>query len=75
MNALYFKNFCNKNLTEVSWARIIIKNYQFLKEKDINYDSILNPSDSLVLDNETILVLNKTLQDLYNIEVEEINYL
>ena len=75
MKAIDFKNFCNEKLTEVAWDRIILKNYYFIKTKNISYSEIRNPSNLLVLDAETVNLLNETLEELYKVNLETINYL
>ncbi len=60
-----------KNITPQSWPRIVLKSIPELREKGVDTTGLQDPDDSVVLNEDTVNVLNKWLAELYDIRVGE----
>ena len=69
--AINYKTWCINNITPQSWSRIVLKSIPELREAGFTLQELENPSDTLELNQETMVVLNKWLQELYDIQMEE----
>ena len=69
--AINYKTWCINNITPQSWSRIVLKSIPELREAGFTLQELENPSDTLELNQETMVILNKWLQELYDIQMEE----
>ncbi len=68
--AINFKNWCNKNISPQAWSRIVLKSLPELRANGLSLNDLDNPNENLVLDDEVLKTLNKSLDDLYKMKIE-----
>ncbi len=71
MKAINYKNWCIDNITPQSWPRIILKSIPELRDMGIDVAGLQDPTDDLELSDEALSVLNKWMDQLYELQVKE----
>lgn len=70
VKAINFKNWCLENISPQSWSRIVLKTVPALREQGLDWKEIENPSDDLVLDDQTLEILKGGLDQIYQMSIE-----
>jgi len=68
--AINFKNWCTQNISPQAWSRIVLKCIPEIRAKGLDLHDLDEPSNSLELDAEVMKLLNKSLEDLYQMNTE-----
>ena len=63
--AIQMKHWCDKNLSPVAWARIILRNLPYFTKKGFSLANLQNPSSDLQLNPETFSLLKDTIKSVY----------
>ena len=71
MKAINYKNWCIDNITPQSWPRIVLKSIPELRDMGIDVAGLQDPSDDLELSEEVLSILNKWMDQLYELQVKE----
>ena len=69
--AINYKTWCINNITPQSWSRIVLKSIPELRDSGFTLNELENPSETLELDESTMDVLNKWLNELYDIQIAQ----
>lgn len=71
VKAINFKNWCIENISPQSWTRICLKCVDEVREKGYTLKEMEDLAVDIDLDTELLNALNKALDDLYEMEIEE----
>ena len=63
--AYQMKNWCDKNLSPVAWARILLRNLPYFTKKGFALADLQNPSSGLILNPETFKLLKDSIKSVY----------
>ncbi len=69
--AFQMKLWCDKNLSPVAWARIILRNLPYFNSKGFSLAQLQNPPAGLILNPETFTLLKDTIERVYNVKYFE----
>lgn len=70
MKAINYKNWCIDNITPQSWPRIVLKSIPELRDIGVDVSGLQEPSDDLELSEEALSILNKWMDQLYELQVK-----
>lgn len=59
------------NITPQSWPRIVLKSIPELRDIGVDVSGLQEPSDDLELSDEALSILNKWMDELYELQVKE----
>ncbi len=71
MKAINYKNWCIENITPQSWPRIVLKSIPELRDIGVDVSGLQDPADDLELSDEALSILNKWMDQLYELKVKE----
>lgn len=71
MKAINYKNWCFENITPQSWPRIVLKSIPELRDIGVDVSGLQDPADDLELSDEALSILNKWMDELYELKVKE----
>ena len=71
MKAINYKNWCIDNITPQSWPRIVLKSIPELRDIGVDVAGLQDPADDLELSDEVLSILNKWMDQLYELQVKE----
>lgn len=71
MKAINYRNWCIENITPQSWPRIVLKSIPELRDIGVDVAGLQEPSDDLELSDEVLSILNKWMDELYELQVKE----
>ncbi|MDW3192551.1 MAG: hypothetical protein R8G66_09300 [Cytophagales bacterium] len=60
-----------ENITPQSWPRIVLKSIPELRDIGVDVSGLQEPSDDLELSDEALSILNKWMDELYELQVKE----
>lgn len=70
MKAINYKNWCIGNITPQSWPRIVLKSIPELRDIGVDVSGLQDPTDDLELSEEALSILNKWMDQLYELQVK-----
>lgn len=70
MKAINYKNWCIDNITPQSWPRIVLKSIPELREIGVDVSGLQDPTDDMELSDEALSILNKWMDELYELQVK-----
>jgi len=68
---LPIKRWCEKELTPVAWARVLVRILPVLRQYGYNFSDIQNPGPSTQIRNDFYFVILATIQEIYELSYEE----
>lgn len=71
VKAINFKNWCIENISPQSWTRICLKCVDEVRKKGYSLKEMEELASEIDLDTELLNALNKALDELYEMEIEE----
>ena len=71
MKAVRIKNWCLENITPQSWSRIILRVLPELRLRGFELKDLENPADDLELPNDVVEIIERTIDDLYQLKIDE----
>ncbi len=71
VKAINFKNWCVENITPQSWSRLVLKSIDTIRAEGLSMKELENPSQDLVLSESLYSQLNKALNELYEMSIEQ----
>jgi hypothetical protein len=71
VRAASFKNWCTENISPQSWARILLKSMHDVRAQGMTIKELENPEDSVELNPELLESLNRSLEEIYQTQVQE----
>jgi hypothetical protein len=71
VKASSFKNWCTENISPQSWTRIGLRCVDDLRAKGFNLKQMEDLNPDVELDSEILAKLNKALEALYEMSVDE----
>jgi hypothetical protein len=71
VKAVNFKNWCVDNISPQCWPRILLKSLDALRADGFQLKELEEPTDDMSLSPELLESLNKALQEIYDVQVEE----
>lgn len=71
VKAINFKNWCIENISPQSWTRICLKCVDEVRSKGYTLKEMEELASEIDLDTELLNALNKALDELYEMEIEE----
>ena len=66
-----FKNWCSENISPQSWARIVLKSLEVVREEGLTLKKLEEPDPGLELSDRIVEALNNALEELYETRVED----
>jgi hypothetical protein len=69
MQAIIVKQWCDENITHVAWKRITMKLFPHFCELGVSILDLEIVKPSLILSRDTISLIEKTIQEMYQIEI------
>ncbi len=71
VKASNFKNWCLENISPQAWTRICLKNTDIIRSKGFTLKEMEDLDTDIDIDAELLSALNATLDELYEMKVEE----
>ena len=71
MKAINYKNWCIENITPQSWPRIVLKSIPEHRDLGVDVAGLQDPTDDLELSEEVLAILNKWMDELYELQIKE----
>jgi len=71
VKAINFKNWCIENITPQSWSRLVLKSIDTIRSEGLSMKELENPSQDLVLSEALYSQLNRALNELYEMSIEQ----
>jgi hypothetical protein len=71
VKAINFKKWCVENISPQCWPRILLKSMDELRADGFQLKELEEPTEEMILSPELLDTLNKALQAIYDIQVEE----
>lgn len=71
VKASNFKNWCTENISPQSWTRIVLKCVDEVRGKGYTLKEMEDLKTDIDLDTELLNALNKALEELYEMQVED----
>jgi hypothetical protein len=70
VKAINFKNWCTENISPQAWARIVLKSLPALRGEGLELNALDNPDSGMVLSDGAMAILSQTLEELYQMKIE-----
>ncbi len=71
VKALKFKNWCEDNISPQAWSRIVLKSLPEVRDRGITLNQLDQPNDTFELDEEIVQILQRCLDEIYQMKVAE----
>ncbi len=71
VKAISFKNWCSEHITPQSWPRVVLRAVPELRDLGVDTKGLQDPDDSLTISEDAVAVLNKWLNELYQVQIED----
>lgn len=68
---LPIKRWCERELTPVAWARVLVRILPVLRQYGYNFAEMQNPAPDTQVKEDFFLVLSATIQEIYELPYEE----
>ena len=65
------KNWCEENITPMAWPRVVLRVVPELRRRGLSVKEMENPTDSVVVDQDTFKLFNNALKDIYEMEIPQ----
>ena len=65
------KNWCEENITPMAWPRVVLRVVPELRRRGLSVKEMENPTDSVVVDQDTFKLFNTALKDIYEMEIPQ----
>lgn len=66
-----FKNWCVENISPQCWPRVLLKSIDTVRAHGLNIKELENPPADLELSDDLLEVLNNSLNQIYDVQIEE----
>lgn len=70
MKAIKIKSWCIDNITPQSWSRIVLRALPELRKMGLELKEVENPNEDLELSEEAIAILDRVMNDLYELSID-----
>ena len=71
VKAITYKNWCVDNISPQCWPRILLKSLEVVRANGFQLNQMEEPDESMELSTELLESLNNSLQQIYEIQIEE----
>ncbi len=71
VKAISFKNWCSEHITPQSWPRVVLRAVPELRDLGVDTKGLQDPDDSVTINEDAVAVLNKWLNELYQVQIED----
>lgn len=71
IKAINLKNWCIENVSPLAWSRIVLRVLPELRDLGHSLETVENPKPDLILNEKSILVIEKAMQSLYEMGIPE----
>ena len=69
VSAQKIQNWCNENISPVSWQRVVIKSLPQLREYGFELSDLMNPSANLKFSENAFAIVASCIEDLYQTQI------
>ncbi|WP_448529124.1 hypothetical protein [Raineya sp.] len=69
VSALKLKTWSEEVISPLAWQRIVLKALPTLKEMGFELNTLMNPSETLMLSEKAFVVIDAVVKELYQTEV------
>jgi hypothetical protein len=69
ISAEKIQNWCNENISPVSWQRVVVKSLPQLREHGFELSDLMNPVATLVLSEDAYVIIASCVEELYQTQL------